>query len=75
MNLFTPDTPKPFTHLIPFIQHTCSQVADDIYFIDPPLRFCGSKVQSIQLKNKCVYIQHDKGSIRLPVSTRMLELI
>ena len=74
MNLFTPDTPKPFTHLIPFIQHTCSQVADELYFIDPPLRFCGSKVSQILLKHKCIFIEHTRGSIRLPITTRVLEL-
>jgi len=76
MNLFTEDMKQPFTHLIPFIQHTCSQVADELYFINPPLRFMGQVVTQILLKEKCIYIDYGSdGNIRLPVSTTMLKLI
>ena len=75
MNLFSEPTPKPFTHLIPFIQHTCSQVADELYFINPPVLFMGQVVRQILLKNKCIYIDYGSdGNIRLPVTTTMLKL-
>ena len=75
MNLFSEPTPSPFTHLIPFIQHTCSQVADELYFINPPVLFMGQVVRQILLKNKCLFIDYGSdGNIRLPVTTTMLKL-
>ena len=75
MNLFTDETPAPFTHLINRLPQP-REDADKLHWANPPLALFGDLVEALTLSCGLLWITTSKGSrVRLPVLTTALKLI